>query len=98
VKRFLLGVLLAACGCGAPEGPRTEEERVDDHAIAADVNRALSRIDGIDRLRVKIDCARGTVVLSGPVRDDAAARAACRAAEDVKGVKEVLDRLDRTGR
>lgn len=93
---ILIGSLFVA-GCSTPEGPRTEDERVDDHSIAADVNRAISRVDGVDRLRVRIDCHRGTVVLTGPVRDDSAARAACKAAEAVKGVKEVLDRLDRTG-
>lgn len=99
MKRLIavMGVVLLA-GCGGGEGtrePRTDDEKVDDQAIAAEINRVLSRIDGIDRLKVRIEVARGHVTLSGPARDDAAAKAACEAARGVSGVEGVRDLLER---
>lgn len=95
---WLLAVLALAAGCGS--GPddnraRTDAEKVDDQAIAAEVNRVLSRVAGVDRLKLRIEVSRGHVALSGPVRDDEAARAACDAARKVDGVVDVADRLAR---
>lgn len=99
MKRLAVVLALAlAAGCGGGEGtskPRTDRERVDDQSIAAEVNRVLSRVDGVDRLKVKIDVSRGHVTLSGPARDEAAAQAACEAARKVGGVEEVRDLLER---
>jgi osmotically-inducible protein OsmY len=98
VKFILLALTLLACGCsGSGNGTRTEEDRIDDHAIEADVNRAISRVDGVDRLRVRIESIRGIVTLSGKVRDEAAAKGALEAAAKVSGVKKVTDALEREG-
>lgn len=98
MRGLLLACVLAAlpgCGGGGATPPRTDGERVDDQAIAADANRALGRIEGVDRLKVRIEVFRGRVTLSGPVRDDAAAKAACEAVGRIRGVEGVLDRLER---
>ncbi len=93
----VLGLVFLA-GCGGGEGtsrPRTDDEKVDDQAIAAEINRVLSRVEGIDRLKVRIEVARGYVTLSGPARDEGAAKAACEAAAGVSGVEGVRDLLER---
>lgn len=98
MRRALLACVaafLSGCGGGGATPPRTDEERVDDQAIAADANRALGRVDGVDRLQVRIEVHRGRVTLSGRVRDEAAAKAACDAVGRVKGVGGVVDRLER---
>lgn len=99
MKPIALALLVLASGCagGGGEHPRTSEEKVDDHSIEADVNRALSRVEGVDRLKLKIECVSGKVVLSGSVRDEAAAKAALEAAGKVHGVVGVEDRLERNG-
>lgn len=95
MKRQMVFLAIFAAGCaGGGNEPRTEEDRVDDHTIEADVNRALSRVDGVDRLKLKIESIRGKVVLSGRVRDAAAAKAAVEAAAKVHGVQEVVDKTE----
>ncbi|MBI2923944.1 MAG: BON domain-containing protein [Planctomycetes bacterium] len=94
MRRWLLAAAVLLAGCGG-DGGRTDEDRIDDHAIEADVNRALSRVPGVDRLRVRVECLDGRVVLSGSVADGAAAKAACDAAGKVDGVKGVADQLKR---
>ncbi|KAF0240565.1 MAG: hypothetical protein FD180_4876 [Planctomycetota bacterium] len=100
MKRVMaISVVLAfAAGGCAGDGEtraRTDEELVADQAIAAEVNRALSRVDGVDRLKIQIEVVRGIVSLSGPVRDQAAAKAAYDAAERVDGVKGIRDMMKR---
>ena len=100
MKRVMaISVVLAfaAGGCVGDETTRarTDEELVADQAIAAEVNRALSRVDGVDRLKIQIEVVRGIVSLSGPVRDQAAAKAACDATERVDGVKGIRDMMKR---
>lgn len=98
-RLLLLWALGAAAGCGGGEGHvRTDEERADDQSIAAEVNRVMSRVEGVDRLRLRIDVVSGRVTLSGNVRSDEAAKAACEAAKKVKDVLEVVDRMEREAR
>jgi osmotically-inducible protein OsmY len=94
MRRLLLAAALAACGCPEPR-KSPEEARVEDHSIASDVSRALSRVKTVDRLRIRIEVSGGVVTLSGKVDDGLAACDACAAAHEVKGVKEVVDRLER---
>lgn len=94
MRAWMLAAAVALAGCGG-SGERTDEDRIDDHAVEADVNRALSRVPGVDRLRVRVECFEGRVVLSGTVSDEAAAKAACEATRGVDGVEEVVDRLAR---
>ncbi|NUN50253.1 MAG: BON domain-containing protein [Candidatus Brocadiae bacterium] len=98
--RRLAAAILAAglcAGCGGPE-PRTVEDRVDDHAIASEVSRLLSRVDGIDRHQIRVESVEGRVRLTGEVPDDAAAERACAATLRARGVVSVVDQLRRVGR
>jgi osmotically-inducible protein OsmY len=88
-------VLLGACG---DPGPRTVEDRVDDHAIVSEVNRLLSRVDGLDRHRIRVSCTDGKVTLGGEVRDDATAARAVEAAGNARGAVSVEDRMQRPAR
>ncbi|MEK7467615.1 MAG: BON domain-containing protein [Planctomycetota bacterium] len=97
MKRLALLALLVAAGCtgSGTTTARTDDELVEDQAIAAEVNRALSRVEGVDRLKIQIEVVRGIVSLTGPVSDEASAKAACAAARRVDGVKGVRDLLER---
>jgi len=95
MKRLLLLIVLGAVGCGGGSSGRTEEDRIDDHAIESDVSRVLTRVPGVDRLRIRIESTGGRVTLSGSVPGEEGAKAACEAARKVDGVVEVIDRLVR---
>ena len=97
MKSLAWVALVVAAGCtgGGTTTARTDEELVADQAIAAEVNRALSRVEGVDRLKIQIEVVRGIVSLSGPVSDESAAKAACAAARKVDGVKGIRDLLER---
>ena len=100
MRSFALLAFLVAAGCtgSGTTTARTDEELVEDQAIAAEVNRALSRVEGVDRLKIQIEVVRGIVSLLGPVSDESAAKAACAAARKVSGVKGIRDLLERQDR
>jgi osmotically-inducible protein OsmY len=97
MRTLALLALVVAAGCtgSGTTTARTDDELVADQAMAAEVNRALSRVDGVDRLKIQIEVVRGIVSLSGPVSDETAAKAACAAARKVNGVKGIRDLLER---
>lgn len=95
MKWWLLAAALACAGCSKEK--REEERRVEDHVIESEVNRALTDVKQIDRLKIRIVCKEGKVTLTGKVKDDAAAWAAVKAVKEVDGVKDVVDNMEREG-
>lgn len=63
----------------------------DDERIRADILQELGSQTWSGTIRVNVD--QGIVELSGPILDDRERKAACVAAENIAGVKGVVDKL-----
>ena len=79
---------------GQDKKPMTE---ISDATITASVKLALAVERGVKATDVNVDTNRGTVTLTGTVATDAEHRLAIKVAEDVDGVKEVVDHITVSG-
>jgi hyperosmotically inducible protein len=89
------GALLAGCGQAVPEEDhsRTLSTSIHDATTTASVKIALAFEPGVRAMDVNVDTNRGTVTLHGEVRTEAERQLATKVAEDVSGVKEVVNEL-----
>ena len=67
---------------------------LDDAAITAKVNTALTGEPGLQALQIHVDTARGVVTLTGAVDTPQSLDRATRVAQAVQGVKSVDNRLN----
>ena len=73
--------------------PRTAREAIRDASITAAVKLSLAFERGVRATDVHVDTDRGRVTLEGEVRTQAERQLAVKVAEDVEGVKDVVDRI-----
>jgi len=80
------------------EGPqpgqtRTVGDVVSDATVTASVKVALAFERGVKATDINVDTDRGTVTLNGEVSSEAERQLAVKVAEDVEGVKEIVNRI-----
>jgi osmotically-inducible protein OsmY len=96
-KRFyvLLPVLLFVSLLGCASGPKQEGtgEYIDDSVITAKVKAAILKESSLNPAEINVETFKGTVQLSGFVRDPADANKAVEIARNVRGVKSVKNDL-----
>ena len=93
----LISVLLAAGGAGCQnyrdgEG-RTYGEHWDDVTIRTAIKTRLIAAEDIHSLNIDTEVHKSVVTLTGTVTSEEARRTALAIAREVKGVKNVVDRL-----
>jgi hyperosmotically inducible protein len=72
---------------------RSTEEAVDDSLLANKVTLALYSDKQVSGRQIAVEAAQGVVQLNGIVASTAEAQRAAQIAQQVKGVKEVRNRL-----
>jgi len=72
---------------------RSTEEAVDDSLIANKVTLALYSDKQVSGRQIAVEASQGVVQLSGVVSSTTEAQRAVQIAQEVKGVKEVRNRL-----
>ena len=72
---------------------RTAREAIRDASITAAVKLSLAFERGVRATDINVDTDRGTVTLEGEVGTEAERHLAVKVAEDVEGVKEVVNRI-----
>lgn len=92
----VVGMISWGCSGKTPaeEQTRTAGDVVSDAAVTASVKIALAFEPGVSALDINVDTDRGMVTLSGAVGTVAERQLATKVAEDVSGVKEVVNRID----
>jgi hyperosmotically inducible periplasmic protein len=75
------------------EETRTVPDVVSDAATTASVKIALAFERGVKASDINVDTDRGTVTLNGAVGSEAERQLAVKVAEDVDGVKDVVNRI-----
>lgn len=95
----VIGVFSWGCSRSAPQAgeTRTVSEVIDDASITAAVKVSLAFQSGVRAIGVDVDTRQGTVTLSGEVGSEAERQLAVKVAEDVGGVKEVVNHLEIQG-
>ena len=91
----VLWLLLAAmvAGCAGDRMSQGTEEAVDDSLLANKVTLALYSDKQVRGRQVTVEASQGVVQLSGVVASPTEATRAVQIAQEVKGVKEVRNRL-----
>jgi hyperosmotically inducible protein len=89
VMTLLLGIL---AGCQAMTG-ETAGQNIDDATLTASVKTALARDKVANLTRIDVDTVRGVVSLNGIVPTAADKTRAVEIAQNVNGVKRVIDNL-----
>lgn len=89
VMALLLGIL---AGCQAMTG-ETAGQNIDDTTLTASVKTALARDKLGNLTRVDVDTVRGVVTLNGVVPTPADKARAVQIAQNVNGVRRVIDNL-----
>ena len=91
----LAGMIFPGCSSGSArsEDERTFTVEVRDASITASVKLALAFERGVKATEINVDTDRGTVTLNGEVGTEAERQLAVKVAEDVQGVREVVDRI-----
>ena len=79
------------------EESRTVPGAISDAATTASVKIALAFERGVRATDINVDTDRGTVTLNGEVGSEAERQLATKVAEDVEGVKEVVNRIHLRG-
>jgi osmotically-inducible protein OsmY len=97
LKRFyiLLPAMLFASFLGCASTPQQEGtgEYVDDSVITAKVKTAIFNEPSLKVAEINVETFKGTVQLSGFVRDSADVNRAAEVARNVQGVKSVKNDL-----
>jgi osmotically-inducible protein OsmY len=88
---LLLATMVA--GCAGDRMSRGTEEAVDDSLLANKVTLALYSDKEVSGRQIAVEASRGVVQLSGIVASSTEATRAVQIAQEVKGVKEVRNRL-----
>jgi hyperosmotically inducible periplasmic protein len=96
--------LLAGCAAEVSETDQHEKEQhrtlstsFHDATTTASVKIALAFKPGVRAVDVDVDTNRGTVTLYGEVRSEAERQLAAKVAEDVSGVREVVNHIQVRG-
>lgn len=91
----LLSALLVASLVGCASGPKQEGtgEYMDDSVITAKVKAAILQESSLNPAEINVETFKGTVQLSGFVREPADANKAVEIARNVNGVKSVKNDL-----
>lgn len=90
---LLFLVLLIHPGCVALTG-ETAGETVDDTVITTEVKAKLAGEKAIHTTRISVKTERGVVYLTGAVESADDRSKAVKIAKGVKGVRDVVDRLE----
>jgi len=88
---MLLG---CATGTSEPSEPHTMSTSFHDAFTTASVKLALAFKPGVRAIDIKVETDGGKVTLTGEVRSEAERELAAKVAEDVSGVKEVVDDIE----
>jgi hyperosmotically inducible periplasmic protein len=93
----IVGMISLGCSREASqvqaEETRTVPDVVSDAATTASVKIALAFERGVKATDINVDTDRGTVTLNGAVGSEAERQLAVKVAEDVEGVKDVVNRI-----
>jgi len=97
VLAVLAVMLTSSVGCsrGAVETEKTRslDEALGDAATTASVKLDLAFERGVRATDINVDTDRGIVTLNGEVASEAERQLAVKVAEDVSGVKEVVNHI-----
>jgi len=95
VMLALIGMISLGCTRSNPqaEEPRTATQAIRDGSITAAVKLSLAFERGVKATDINVDTDHGTVTLNGEVGTEAERQLAVKVAEDVEGVKQVVDRI-----
>ena len=90
-----IGIISLDCSHEAPQPDqtRTVRDAVSDATVTASVKVALAFERGVKAMVINVDTDRGTVTLNGEVSSEAERQLATKVAEDVEGVKEIVNRI-----
>ena len=93
---LLMVGLSLGCSSGTTEPGESRSFSVAFHdaTTTASVKLALAFEPGVRAIDVHVDTDRGKVTLTGEVRSEAERQLAVKVAEDVSGVKEVVNRIE----
>ena len=92
-------ILILSIGCsqGTPQAEeresRTFSQAFSDASTTASVKLSLAFERGVRATDINVDTDHGTVTLHGEVSTEAERQLAVKVAEDVSGVKGVVDRI-----
>ncbi len=91
----LVGTISLGCSRSNPkaEESRTATEAIRDASITAAVKLSLAFERGVKATEINVDTDRGTVTLAGEVGTQAERQLAVKVAEDVEGVKQVVNHI-----
>jgi osmotically-inducible protein OsmY len=94
--------LLAGCASEVSENSEKDQHRslstsFHDATTTASVKITLAFKPGVRAVDVDVDTNRGTVTLYGEVRTEAERQLAAKVAEDVSGVREVVNHIQVRG-
>lgn len=93
-KIILCTLLLASLmSCAATETKQSTGQYVDDSAITAKVKAAIFDEDSLKSRQINVETFKGVVQLSGFVDSSKNSRKAEQLAEDVDGVKSVINNI-----
>jgi osmotically-inducible protein OsmY len=91
---LMLVAFFAACAPSpASTPPRSAGEVISDALITAEVKTALAVEPGVKASEINVDTDRGTVTLHGQVGSQAERQLAVKVAEDVGGVKAIINQI-----
>ena len=95
VALMLAGSLLGGCSPAdsRAEPPRETSEVFSDATITISVELALALERGVKASEIDVDTNRGTVTLHGEVGTQAERQLAVKVAEDVSGVKAIVNKI-----
>jgi hyperosmotically inducible periplasmic protein len=98
VKEVNNDLRIADSGATAPdESDRSFEQAVRDATITASVKMSLALGRGVRATGVNVDTRGGTVTLTGQVSSEAERQLAAKTAQDVDGVRGVVNQLQVRG-
>lgn len=95
---LIASLSIAGCGKNGDEGSRTEDKttvgaEIDDSVITTKVKAALLNDTGLESFDIKVETHKGEVQLSGFVTGQNQMDHAIAVAQEVKGVKHVVNKM-----
>jgi len=95
VALMLIGTLLGGCSPtdSRSEPPEQASDSISDAGITVSVKLALAVERGVKASEINVDTDHGTVTLYGEVGSQAERQLAVKVAQDVSGVKTIVNKI-----